>query len=83
MHTFTPSETFKTLPTRTFTAHRVLLDDSLTDAAFLGEIEVDDRMDEMYGRAATVRAQRDDGNTVIYTDNGEAFEPILKFKADE
>jgi len=83
MNTFTPSETFKALPTRTFTAHRVLLDDSLTDAAFLGEFELDDWMDEMYGRAATVRVQRDDGNTVIYTDDGLGFVPVLKFKADE
>lgn len=72
----------ETLPTRTFKAHRVLLDDSLTDAALLGEFEVDDWMDDMYGKAATVQVQRDDGNTVLYTDDGRKFVPIHKFTVD-
>ncbi|WP_306150712.1 hypothetical protein [Roseovarius sp. MMSF_3281] len=79
---FQPSELFPELPVHTFTAHRVMLDDSLTESAFLGEFEVDDWMDEMYGRAATVQVQRDDGKTIIYTDDGQRFVPIHKFTAD-
>lgn len=63
-----------------FSAFQVKLDGSLANRANLSHDELGEWMHQAYGKFATVRVERNDGSTVIYTDNGEEFVPIKKIK---
>ena len=57
----------------TFTAYKLNLDGSLSHRVNLGHYELDEHMFSVYGKFANVKVVRDDGKSVVYTDNGEEW----------
>lgn len=63
--------------TFTYSAYKLNLDGSLSHRENLGQAELDDWMDRVYGKFGSVQVVRDQtGMTVTYTDNGQAWEMI-------
>lgn len=62
---------------KTFTAHKVNLDGSLSHKECLNHDELDGWMADKYGKFATVQVSCDQtGKTIVYTDNGIWWERV-------
>lgn len=62
---------------KTFTAHKVNLNGSLSHKEHLAHNELDQWMADKYGKFATVQVTCDQtGKTIVYTDNGEKWEKV-------
>ena len=66
----------------TFTSYKVNLDGSLSHRENLSHDEVSEYMHRVYGKFATVKVVRDDGNSIVYTDNGAEWEKVSCHKGE-